>query len=255
MSFLYDSHAHLDDEAFDADRHRVIEKIKDSGVGLINNIGASISSSRASIALAESYDFIRAVVGVHPSETHDMTDADIETLREIAKHQKVVAIGEIGLDYHYDDTDPETQKLWLRRQLRLAKELSMPVVIHDRDSKGECIQILKEEGITNGVVHCFSGSAETAKQILDMGLHISFTGVVTFKNARRAIEALKIIPLDRLFIETDCPYMAPEPHRGTRNDSSLVRHVAERIAEVKGVSYAEVVDITCKNAMEFFKLK
>lgn len=253
MNFLYDSHAHLDDDAFDADRSEVIEKIKALGVGLVNNIGASIKSSQASIDLAEKYDFIRAVVGVHPSETHNMTEADIETLRKMAKHQKVVAIGEIGLDYHYDDTDPKTQKLWFRRQLQLAKELNMPVVIHDRESKGECIEILKEMNISNGVFHCFSGSAETAKQLLDMGFYISFTGVLTFKNARRAIEALKIIPLDRLFIETDCPYMAPEPHRGTRNDSSLVRFVAEKVAEVKGISYDEAVSATCQNAMEFFK--
>ena len=255
MNFLYDSHAHLDDDAFDADRSEVIEKIKASGVGLVNNIGASIKSSQASIDLAEKYDFIRAVVGVHPSETHNMTEADIETLREMAKHQKVVAIGEIGLDYHYDDTDPKTQKLWFRRQLQLAKELNMPVVIHDRESKGKCIEILKEMNISNGVFHCFSGSAETAKQLLDMGFYISFTGVLTFKNARRAIEALKIIPLDRLFIETDCPYMAPEPHRGTRNDSSLVRFVAEKVAEVKGISYDEAVSATCQNAIEFFKLR
>ncbi|MDO4744051.1 MAG: TatD family hydrolase [Clostridia bacterium] len=252
MHFLYDTHAHLDDEMFDADRDAIIEKIKNSGVGLINNIGSSMQSSRASIALAEKYDFIRAVVGVHPSETHDMSMSNIDELGRMAAHKKVVAIGEIGLDYHYDDTDPETQKKWFRIQLDLAKELSMPVVIHDRDSKGECIKILKEKDIHSGVVHCFSGSAETAKEILDMGLNISFTGVLTFKNARRAIDALKVTPLDRLFIETDCPYMAPEPHRGTRNDSSLVRHIAEKVAEVKGLPYDDVVKITTENAIKFF---
>ncbi len=252
MSFLYDTHAHLDDEQFDGDRKEVIEKIKQSGVGLLNNIGASMESSYASIELAEKYDFIRAVVGVHPSEVYDMTDDDIEALRKMAEHKSVVAIGEIGLDYHYDDTDPVLQKKWFRRQLDLAKELDMPVVIHDRDSKGECIEILREKEIHKGVVHCFSGSAETAKIILDMGLHISFTGVLTFKNAKRAIEALKIIPMDRIFIETDCPYMAPEPHRGTRNDSSLVCHIAEKIAEIKNLSYDEVVEITTKNAIKFF---
>ncbi|MBQ9737122.1 MAG: TatD family hydrolase [Clostridia bacterium] len=253
MQFLYDTHAHLDDEMFDADRHDVIKKIKSSGIGLVNNIGASIESSRASIALAEKYDFIRAVVGVHPSEVNDMTERDIETIREMASHPKVVAIGEIGLDYHYDDAVPELQKKWFRAQLDLAASLNMPVVIHDRDSKGECIEILKEKNISNGVVHCFSGSAETAKQILDMGLNISFTGVLTFKNAKRAIEALKVIPIERLFIETDCPYMAPEPHRGTRNDSSLVCHIAEKIAEIKGLTYEDVVNITTQNAIKFFK--
>ncbi len=252
MNFLYDTHAHLDDEMFDNDRAEVIEKIKSSGVGLVNNIGASMESSYASIELAEKYDFIRAVVGVHPSEVYDMTEEDIEALRKMAAHRSVVAIGEIGLDYHYDDTDPVLQKKWFRRQLDLAKELDMPVVIHDRDSKGECIEILQEKEIRKGVVHCFSGSAETAKIILNMGLHISFTGVLTFKNAKRAVEALNVIPMDRIFIETDCPYMAPEPHRGTRNDSSLVCHIAEKIAGIKNLSYEEVVDITTKNAIKFF---
>lgn len=253
MNFLYDTHAHLDDDMFDNDRESVIEKIKNKGIGLVNNIGASMESSRASIALAEKYDFIRAVVGVHPSETYDLTMSDIDELKTMAAHPKVVAIGEIGLDYHYEDTNPDLQKKWFRIQLDLAKELGMPVVIHDRDSKGECIEILKEKDIHNGVIHCFSGSAQTAKEILDMGFYISFTGVITFKNARRAIEALKVIPLDRLLIETDCPYMAPEPHRGTRNDSSLVCHIAEKIAEIKGVSYDEVVSRTCENALNFFK--
>lgn len=255
MQFLYDTHAHLDDEMFDADRDAVIAKIKASGVGLVNNIGSCMESSRASIKLSDKYEFIRATVGVHPSETKNLTMSDIDELREMAKHPKVVAIGEIGLDYHYDDTDPETQKKWFEIQLDLAKELDMPVVIHDRESKGECLAMLKQKGIKKGVVHCFSGSAETAKEILDMGLNISFTGVLTFKNAKRAIEALKVIPLDRLFVETDCPYMAPEPHRGTRNDSSLVCHIAKKVAEIKGIPYDEVVRITTENAMKFFNVR
>jgi TatD DNase family protein len=182
-----------------------------------------------------------------------VTESDIDELRKLSQHPKVVAIGEIGLDYHYPDADPEVQKHWFRAQLDLAKELGMPVVIHDRESKGDCIRILKEKGITYGVVHCYSGSAETAKELIKMGFYISFTGVVTFKNARRALEALSVIPVDRLFIETDCPYMAPEPHRGTRCDSSLVCHIAEKIAEVKNLSYDEVVEITTNNAIKFFK--
>jgi len=249
---LYDTHAHLDDRMFDNDREQVIKKIKESGVGLLNNIAADIPSSHASIALAEKHDFIYATVGVHPSDVLSMTDSDIIELRELSKHPKVVAIGEIGLDYHYDDSDPEVQKHWFRKQLDLAKELNMPVVIHDRDSKGECISILKEKNITNGVVHCFSGSAETARELIKMGLHISFTGVVTFKNARRALEALKAIPMERLFIETDCPYMAPEPFRGQRNDSSLVYRVAEKIAEIKELPVEEVIRLTRENAIKFF---
>ena len=255
MNFLYDTHAHLDDSMFDTDRHEVIKKIRDAGIGRVNNIGADMESSRTSIALAEEYDFIYATVGVHPSATRDMTLSDLDELREMANHPKVVAIGEIGLDYHYDDTDPITQKEWFRAQLDLAKELKMPVVIHDRESKGESIEILREKGISNGVIHCFSSSAETAKILLDMGFHISFTGVVTFKNARRAIEALRVIPMDRLFIETDCPYMAPEPHRGKRNDSSLVIHIAEKVAEIKELPLEEVIRITTENAIRFFKAR
>lgn len=251
---LYDSHAHLDDPQFDADRKAVIQKIKEAGVGYLNNIGADMQTSAASIKLAEENDFIYATVGVHPSETTDMTESDIAGLRRMAAHPKVVAIGEIGLDYHYEDTDKELQRKWFRRQLELAKELNMPVVIHDRESGGECIAILKEMGITNGVMHCYSGSAETAQELLKMGFHISFTGVLTFKNAKKAVQAASVIPMERLMIETDCPYMAPEPYRGTRNDSSYVGKVAEKLAEIKGLSVEEVERITCENAKRFFDI-
>ncbi len=252
MNFLYDTHAHLDDSMFDKDRDAVIHKIQNSNVGLLNNIAADMESSRVSIKLAEEYDFIYATVGVHPSDVLSMTNHDIDELRKLSKHPKVVAIGEIGLDYHYDDADPDLQKYWFREQLDLARDLNMPVVIHDRDSKGECLSILKEKNISCGVVHCFSGSAETAKEILKMGMHISFTGVVTFKNARRAIEALKVIPIERLLIETDSPYMAPEPFRGQRNDSSFVYRVAEKISEVKEIPLEDVIRITCENGMKLF---
>ena len=254
-SFLYDTHAHIDDEQFDCDRDAVLEKIKASSVGLLNNIGADMKSSHDGVLLAEKYDFVYATVGVHPSETKCMTDADIETLRCLSSHEKVVAIGEIGLDYHYDDADPKTQKKWFRAQLNLAKELDMPVVIHDRDSKGECLEILKESGVKKAVIHCFSGSAETAKELINLGFFISFTGVITFKNARRAIEALSVIPIERLFVETDCPYMAPEPHRGTRNDSSNVYLIAEKIAEIKNLPLDEVISITTENAVKFFNIQ
>jgi len=252
---LYDTHAHLNNKIFDSDRDEVMKKIKASGVGLVNNIGADIKTSYESIALAEKYDFIYATCGVHPSETEGLTEHDVETLYEMSKHEKVRAIGEIGLDYHYEDgLDPETQKYWFKRQLELSKEVNLPVVIHDRESKGEAIKILKDFGVSNGVMHCFSGSAETAKELLKMGFYISFTGVVTFKNARKAIEALKAVPIDRLFIETDCPYMSPEPVRGTRNDSSNLIHIAKKFAEVKGVSLEEIISATTKNAKEFFNI-
>ena len=253
---LYDTHAHFDSEEFAEDRDELLEKVHSEGVDLINNIGADMESSRDSIKLAEKYDFVYATVGVHPSEVGGMTEEDIDELREMTKNENVVAIGEIGLDYHYmDGTSEEDQRYWFRRQLELAKELDMPVVIHDRESKGQCIEILKEMDIHNGVMHCFSGSAETAKILLDMGFFISFTGVVTFKNAKKAVEAVKAIPMDRLFIVTDAPYMAPEPVRGTRNHSGNVIRVAEKFAEIKGMDVEEVKRITTENAKRFFGVK
>ena len=250
---LFDTHAHFDDEQFDADRDEVLKSLKSYGVGNIVNIGSSMKTSRTSVALAEKYDFVYATVGVHPSETGELCEADIEELKRLAANPKVRAIGEIGLDYHYhDDVEPSIQKKWFVRQLKLAKELDMPVIIHDRESKGECLEILKEHKISNGVVHCFSGSAETAREILNLGMMISFTGVLTFKNAKKAIAACAAVPLDRLMIETDCPYMSPEPHRGRRNFSGYVEFVARKMAEIKGVSYDELVGITERNAKRFY---
>lgn len=250
---LFDTHAHFDDEQFDADRDEVLKSLKSYGVGNIVNIGSSMKTSRTSVALAEKYDFVYATVGVHPSETGELCEADIEELKRLAANPKVRAIGEIGLDYHYhDDVEPSIQKKWFVRQLKLAKELDMPVIIHDRESKGECLEILKEHKISNGVVHCFSGSAETAREILNLGMMISFTGVLTFKNAKKAIAACAAVPLDRLMIETDCPYMSPEPHRGRRNFSGYVEFVARKMAEIKGVSYDELVNITERNAKRFY---
>ncbi|MBR5152320.1 MAG: TatD family hydrolase [Clostridia bacterium] len=250
---LFDTHAHLDDPQFDADRDAVIRSLKEYGVSRVTNIGADINTSRQAVALANQYDFIYASVGVHPGEISGMCNEDLDTLKTLAlSNPKVRAIGEIGLDYHYDDADPQKQQFWFRRQLELAKELSMPVVIHDRDSKGDCIRILKEMQVSNGVMHCFSGSAETATELVNMGFMVSFTGVLTFKNARRAVEACSVVPLDRLMIETDCPYMAPEPHRGKRNFSGYVVHVAEKMAEIKGISFDELCKITTRNAMEFY---
>lgn len=250
---LFDTHAHFDDEQFDADRDEVLKSLKSYGVGNIVNIGSSMKTSRTSVALAEKYDFVYAAVGVHPSETGELCETDIDELKRLAANPKVRAIGEIGLDYHYpDDVEPSIQKKWFVRQLELAKELNMPVVIHDRESKGECLEILKEHKISNGVVHCFSGSAETAREILKLGMMISFTGVLTFKNAKKAIAACAAVPLDRLMIETDCPYMSPEPHRGRRNFSGYVEFVARKMAEIKGVSYDELVNITERNAKRFY---
>ncbi|MBQ7109123.1 MAG: TatD family hydrolase [Clostridia bacterium] len=253
---LFDSHAHFDDRQFDADREEVLKSLKAFGVCNIVNVGADIEGSKASVALADKYDFIYATVGVHPSDTGNMTDRDIDTLRELAKHKKVVAIGEIGLDYHYmDGTDPQTQKKWFIRQIDLAKELDMPIVVHDRESKGDSLKILKENKVSKGVVHCYSGSAETAREIIGLGMMISFTGVLTFKNARRAVEACREIPIERIMIETDCPYMAPEPHRGKRNFSGYVEFVARKIGEIKGMTFEKVAEITTANAKKFYGIE
>ncbi len=253
---LFDTHAHFDDPQFDSDRDEVIKSLADDGVTRVMNIGANMETSKKAIEIANKYDFIYATVGVHPCDTYDMTDEDIERLRIMAKNNpKVRAIGEIGLDYHFDDTKPDIQKEWFIKQLHLAKELNMPVVIHDRDSKGDAIEILKREGISNGVMHCFSGSAETARELVKMGFMISFTGVLTFKNARRAVEACRSIPMERLMIETDCPYMAPEPHRGERNYSGYVKYVARKMAEIKGLSYEETARITMENGLRFYGIE
>lgn len=250
---LFDTHAHFDDEQFDNDRDDVLSSLSSYGVTNIVNVGADLKGSEASVKLAEKYPFVYATVGVHPSETENMSEQDIQTLKELASHPKVRAIGEIGLDYHYtDNAPPEVQRKWFIRQLELAKELDMPVVIHDRDSKGECLEILKKMNISNGVVHCFSGSAETAQEILKLGMMISFTGVLTFKNARRAVEACASIPIERIMIETDTPYMSPEPHRGERNFSGYVEFVARKIAEIKNMSFEDIAKITTENAKRFY---
>lgn len=250
---LFDTHAHFEDDQFDNDRDEVLKSLKEYGVGNICNVGSSMESSRAGSALAEKYDFVYASVGVHPSETGDLTEADMEELKTLASNPKVCAIGEIGLDYHYpDDAKPEIQRKWFIRQIELAKELNMPIIVHDRESRGEGLEILKEHKVSNGVVHCFSGSAETAREIVKLGMMVSFTGVLTFKNARRAVEACAAVPLERLMIETDCPYMAPEPHRGKRNFSGYVEFVARKMAEIKNVSYEEIVRITEENAKRFY---
>ncbi len=251
---LFDSHAHFDDAQFDNDREELLQSLGRYNVGYVTNIGADMHTSELSVELANTHDFIYAAIGVHPGETRYLTDFDMEHLRRLAlANKKVRAIGEIGLDYHYmEDTDAELQQHWLKKQLQLAKELNLPAVIHDRESKGDCIRILKEMQVTNAVMHCFSGSAETAMDLVDMGFMISFTGVLTFKNARRAVEACKVIPLDRLMIETDCPYLAPEPHRGERNFSGYVGLVAAKMAEIKGVSVEEIEKITTENALRFY---
>ena len=251
----FDTHTHLDDEKFDPDRELVIENLTKEGVSLAVNVGADLTSSKNSIALAEQYDFIYAAVGVHPNEVGEMQDEDLETLADMAKHEKVVAIGEIGLDYHYDEPGRDVQKLWFEKQLRLAQALNMPFIVHDRDAHQDTLELLKKVGYYNGVMHCFSGSCEMAKILLDLGFYISIAGQVTFKNAPKVKEVAKMVPADRLFIETDSPYLTPEPHRGARNNSANVKFTCAKIAELKGISAEKLAKVTLENGKKFYGIR
>ena len=252
---LFDTHTHLDDEKFDTDRDELIESFKAEGVTLLVNIGADMKTSEASVKLAEKYDFIYATVGVHPNVTDDMTEENLARLKELASHEKVVAIGEIGLDYHYDEPDPEIQKEWFKKQLILAKELNLPYVVHDRDAHADVLEIIKSIGYTNGVMHCFSGSAEMAKEVTKMGMYVSIAGQVTFKNAPKVQAVAQTVPLDKLLIETDSPYLTPEPFRGKRNNSAYVRFTAEKIAELRGKTLEEIAKVTMENGKRFYNIK
>lgn len=250
---VIDTHAHYDDSAFDDDRYELLGNILQNSVDSIITIGTSLEKSRFSVEIADNFDRVYASVGIHPEDCCNLPENYIEQLREMSKHEKVVAIGEIGLDYHYDGYKKKEQIECFKRQLELADELSLPVIIHSRDATQDTMDILREYK-PNGVMHCFSGSAETAREIISLGMMISFTGVVTFKNARKAIEACSVVPMDRLMLETDCPYMAPVPHRGERNNSSYVRYIAEKVAEIKNLSVKEVIETCNANAISFFGL-
>ena len=249
---FFDTHTHLDDERFDDDRHELIDSIYKSGVTLMVNIGADLKSSKASVELAGRYDFIYAAVGVHPHDAASLKEADMDTLRKLADHPKVVAVGEIGLDYYYDNAPRDTQKKWFRRQIELARELNLPYIVHDRDAHGDAMEVIKSTGYYNGVFHCYSGSAQMAKELVDLGFYISFAGPLTFKNGKKPQEVAKEVPMERLLIETDSPYLTPEPHRGKRNDSSYVRFVCEKLAEIKGISVEDAASITKENGKNFF---
>ena len=252
---LFDTHAHMNDEAFDLDRAQILEKLPEQGIFLMLNAGCSLASSRECIAMAEQHPYIYASVGSHPDAADEVNDEVLEEYRKLCKlHPKVKAIGEIGLDYHYEDIPRELQKKAFIAQLELARELDLPVIVHERDAHEDGMAIIKQFPEVKGVFHCYSGSAEMARQLTDMGWYIGFTGVLTFKNARKAIETAESIPLDRIVIETDCPYMSPEPFRGRRNDPSRVRFVAEKLAQIRGISPEEAMAITCENGKRLYRI-
>jgi len=254
---FFDSHAHLNDGRFDKDREQVLENAKENGISYIMNPGADLETSVQAVDLAARYSVVYAAVGVHPHDVKDMDEITLELLKGLARKDKVMAIGEIGLDFYYDHSPRDIQREWFRQQIQLAHEVNLPIIIHDRDANDETFNILKDEKAFNtGVVlHCYSGSAELAKQYVRLGAYISIAGPVTYSNARKTVEVVKAIPLEYLFIETDSPYLTPVPHRGKRNEPAYVKHVAEKIAEIKGINVEEVGLKTTENAKKFFGIK
>ncbi|ACL74556.1 TatD family hydrolase [Ruminiclostridium cellulolyticum] len=253
---IFDTHAHYDDEKFDEDRDGLLQELYSNGIGYIVNASADINSLDASIELSGKYDFVYAALGIHPHYADQINDEVIERIKKLCKNSKVVAIGEIGLDYYYDNSPRDIQKHWFERQIELAKELELPIIIHDRDAHEDTLNIIKKTNAqqVGGIFHCFTGSREMALDVLKHNLYIAVGGAVTFKNSRRIKEVVEAVPLDRLVIETDCPYLTPEPYRGKRNNSGYLIHIIEKIAEIKGVSSEEIEEATLINAKKVFKL-
>ena len=245
---FFESHAHYDDRRFDADRDEVLASLPASGISRVVNVGSTGRTSRASLILAEKYDFVYASVGVHPHEAGSCSESLIGELLEYARHPKAVAYGEIGLDYFYDFADREVQRFWFARQLKAAEQAGLPVIIHSRDAAAETFGIIMDCGVRRGVVHCYSGSVETALAYVEMGFYIGVGGIVTFDKARKLPEVVARLPLGKILIETDCPYLAPAPFRGKRNTSANLVYIAQKIAEIKRVTVQEVAEATYENA-------
>ncbi len=251
----FDSHAHLDDRRFAEDRETIFAELKAAGFSGIMNVGCDLPSSQRSIALAEEYDFVYASVGSHPDDADHVDGKLLDQYRRMAQHPKVLAIGEIGLDYHYEDVPRSQQIIAFEEQMELAEALDLPVIVHMREAVEDAMAVVKRHPKVSGVFHCFSGSAELAKWLVERGWYVGFTGVLTFKNARRALEAAQAIPLERILLETDCPYMAPEPFRGRRNDSRYLPYMAAKLAELKSVTPEEAAKQTAQNAMRLFRIE
>lgn len=270
---LFDSHAHINEERFNDNREELCREIASSALAYVMDIGYDLESSERAAADAADWEFCYAAVGCHPHDTKTMDEAGLARIRELAGRPKVQAIGEIGLDYHYDNSEREVQQYWFRRQLQLAKELRLPIVIHDRDANDDVLRILKDEGIFSAertacfppqpdgapdarlLLHCFSGSRELARQYVKLGATISIAGPVTFKNARKTVEVVEDTDLSRLLVETDSPYLTPEPLRGRVNKPVYVEHTARRVAEIKGLTPEEAAEATCRNAKRFFNIR
>ena len=253
---IFDTHSHYSDDRFDTDRQELLSGMRDRGVGHIVEVGAGIASTEDAIALAQQYDFIYAAVGIHPGEARDLEESHMDWLRGLTQDDQVVAVGEIGLDYHYDSPSREIQKHWFIRQLQIAAETKMPIIIHSRDAAQDTWEIMQEycDWKNGGVIHCFSYSSEIAKQYLEQGFFLGIGGVLTFDNARKLKEVVQMAPLEQLVLETDCPYLTPVPHRGKRNDSRYLTHVVDTVAALKGISREEVITVTEQNAERLYRL-
>lgn len=256
MTPIFDTHAHYDDEAFDEDRDALLAGLPKNGIARVVNVGASLASCGRTIELMNRYDYIYGAIGVHPSETAELNDEAFEWLRQQCQLEKCVAVGEIGLDYYWNEPDRELQKEWFRRQLNLARELAKPVIIHSRDAAKDTVDLMTEEHAEEigGVIHCYSYTKETAEVFLKMGFYFGIGGVLTFKNAKKLKEAVAYIPLDRIVLETDCPYLAPEPNRGKRNSSLNIPYVVKALAEIKGVEEETVRKAAWENAHKMYRL-
>ena len=252
---LFDTHAHMDDRAFDEDREALLSRLPEEGIGLLMNPGCSLDSSRAACALARKYDYIYAAVGSHPDAAAEVCPEVLEQYRVlIRENPKVKAIGEIGLDYHYEDIPREIQKEAFRAQMALAAEENLPVIVHEREAHGDGMAIVREFPTVTGVFHCYSGSLEMARELVSLGWYIGFTGVLTFKNARKALEVAAALPLERIVLETDCPYMAPEPFRGRRNDPGKLYRMAQALAALRGLSEEEIQRVTLENGRRLYRI-
>lgn len=253
---IFDTHSHYDDKVFNEDREELFQRFPEQGIGTIVTVGADIDTSKAALEIAHAHENIYAAIGVHPTETGDMKDADIEWFRSHSSDKKVVAIGEIGLDYHWKELEPSIQKIWFERQIALAKEVDLPIIFHSRDAAEDTMKMICDTKAyeCGGVIHCYSYSKEMAKEYVKMGYYIGVGGVITFKNGRKLKETVEALPLDHIVLETDCPYLSPEPNRGKRNDSSQLVYVVDEIARIKGMTIEEVIQITEQNARSLYRL-
>lgn len=254
---IFESHAHYDDKRFDNDRHMILSRLKNEGISYVINVGANYDSSLKSIDLSEQYDFIYSAIGVHPHDVDDFTDECSKQLFSNIKHNKVVAVGEIGLDYYYEHSKRTIQQLWFENQIEIAKQARLPIIVHSRDAAMDTINILKTTHAQDvgGVIHCYGYSRQLVSQFIDMGFLIGVGGVITFKNSKKLKEVVEYLPIENILIETDCPYLAPVPNRGKRNDSTNLKYIINAIANIKSISYEEVINKTYENAIRLFKLE